>query len=104
MPCTATNSPNVLRSPWVSIASGTLGSGMSGCPCSPVTSRQVNRRCKLTRMARVLATTVLFAATLGSLAGCAAPAPPAMTMNQIAERYVKLVLAVGQHDENFVDA
>lgn len=27
-----------------------------------------------------------------------------MTMNQIAERYVKLVLAVGQHDENFVDA
>ena len=25
-------------------------------------------------------------------------------MNQIAERYVKLVLAVGQHDENFVDA
>ncbi len=27
-----------------------------------------------------------------------------MNMNQIAERYVKLVLAVGQHDENFVDA
>lgn len=25
-------------------------------------------------------------------------------MNQIAERYVKLVLLVGQHDENFVDA
>ena len=25
-------------------------------------------------------------------------------MNQIAERYVKLVLAVGQHDKNFVDA
>jgi hypothetical protein len=25
-------------------------------------------------------------------------------MNQIAERYVKLVLQVGQHDENFVDA
>jgi hypothetical protein len=25
-------------------------------------------------------------------------------MNQIAERYVKLVLAVGQHDENYVDA
>jgi hypothetical protein len=27
-----------------------------------------------------------------------------MDMNQIAERYVKLVLAVGQHDDNFVDA
>lgn len=27
-----------------------------------------------------------------------------MDMNHIAERYVKLVLAVGQHDENFVDA
>jgi hypothetical protein len=25
-------------------------------------------------------------------------------MNQVAERYVKLVLAVGQHDENYVDA
>src|ERR1044071_6779640 len=25
-------------------------------------------------------------------------------MNQIAERYVKLVLAVGQHDQNYVDA
>src|SRR6185503_6827741 len=25
-------------------------------------------------------------------------------MNQIAERYVKLVLALGQHDENYVDA
>jgi hypothetical protein len=29
---------------------------------------------------------------------------PRLSMNQIAERYVKLVLQVGQHDENFVDA
>jgi hypothetical protein len=29
---------------------------------------------------------------------------PLPEMNQIAERYVKLVLAVGQHDENYVDA
>ena len=27
-----------------------------------------------------------------------------LSMNQVAERYVKLVLQVGQHDENFVDA
>jgi hypothetical protein len=30
--------------------------------------------------------------------------PSIPDMNQIAERYVKLVLLVGQHDENFVDA
>ncbi len=29
---------------------------------------------------------------------------PRLSMNQIAERYVKLVLLVGQHDDNFVDA
>jgi hypothetical protein len=33
-----------------------------------------------------------------------APPTAAPTMNDIAERYVKLVLAVGQHDEHFVDA
>jgi hypothetical protein len=27
-----------------------------------------------------------------------------MTLNQIAEHYVKLVLAVGQHDAGYVDA
>ena len=36
-------------------------------------------------------------------AACARPAP-APTMNDIAERYVKLVLLVGQHDGDFVDA
>lgn len=39
-----------------------------------------------------------------TLAACAAPSRPAMTLNQIAERYVRLVLAVGQHDAGFVDA
>jgi hypothetical protein len=44
------------------------------------------------------------------LAGCTAnrPASPASpkddTMNRIAEAYVKLVLAVGQHDADYVDA
>ena len=35
---------------------------------------------------------------------CSAPAPPPPTMDEIAERYVKLVLEVGQHDPDFVDA
>lgn len=38
-----------------------------------------------------------------ALAGCAA-APVTPDMNPLAERYVKLVLQVGQHDQNFVDA
>ena len=37
------------------------------------------------------------------LIGCA-PSTPGEDMNAIAERYVKLVLRVGQHDKNFVDA
>jgi hypothetical protein len=51
---------------------------------------------------------VLFAAT--GMAGCKAQAPgtnePAESgaMNSIAEEYVKLVLAVGQHDPDYVDA
>lgn len=44
----------------------------------------------------------------GVLAGCAAgSAPPrkdGSAMNRIAESYVKLVLAVGQHDPDYVDA
>src|SRR5262249_31375323 len=40
-----------------------------------------------------------------AVAALAAHAPqPAPTMNTIAERYVKLVLAVGQHDGDYVDA
>jgi hypothetical protein len=63
------------------------------------------------RRRRLTALPVLF--TLGLLAGCAAPRPgggppsplPAeRAMNQTAEQYVRLVLAVGQHDESYVDA
>ena len=43
-------------------------------------------------------------ATITAAALACTAAPPAPDMNQIAERYVKLVLLVGQHDENFVDA
>jgi hypothetical protein len=37
-------------------------------------------------------------------AGGASGSSSVSEMNRIAERYVKLVLAVGQHDENYVDA
>ena len=42
---------------------------------------------------------LLAAAALASQA-----AQPATPMNTIAEQYVKLVLAVGQHDADYVDA
>jgi len=47
--------------------------------------------------------TFVIGAWLAALAACA-PASIASHMNVIAERYVKLVLLVGQHDANFVDA
>jgi hypothetical protein len=53
------------------------------------------------RTAISLARVTLLASMLG--AGCA-PAPTPPDMNQIAERYVKLVLKVGQHDADYVDA
>ena len=46
-----------------------------------------------------LVTVVLLAA----VAMTAQPAQPS-PMNTLAERYVKLVLAVGQHDADYVDA
>ena len=36
--------------------------------------------------------------------GSAGQSPPASPMNDVAERYVKLVLALGQHDADYVDA
>jgi hypothetical protein len=51
--------------------------------------------------AAVLAVTV-FAAT--SLTAAAEMADPASGIDKIAERYVKLVLAMGQHDADYVDA
>ena len=47
------------------------------------------------------------AAAFGGVAiACSRPAAPAapFDMTQVAERYVKLVLAVGQHDKDYVDA
>ncbi len=49
---------------------------------------------------RASALAVLAALALG---GCAGEGP-AVDMNALAERYVKLVLAVGQHDPAYVDA
>ena len=46
--------------------------------------------------------TAVLALGLGALA-CGGPGAR-LDMNQIADRYVRLVLKVGQHDENFVDA
>jgi hypothetical protein len=46
-------------------------------------------------------TAVLAAALSALLAAQSRPTPP---MNTIAERYVKLVLALGQHDADYVDA
>jgi hypothetical protein len=46
-------------------------------------------------------TAVLFVALSALLAAQSRPASP---MNTIAERYVKLVLALGQHDADYVDA
>jgi hypothetical protein len=40
----------------------------------------------------------------GCAAGSAAPRKDGSAMNRIAESYVKLVLAVGQHDADYVDA
>ncbi|MFP5305716.1 MAG: hypothetical protein ACLGI7_07815 [Gammaproteobacteria bacterium] len=50
----------------------------------------------------------LLTAALVALAACAAPAstqtPDAPPMDRLAERYVRLVLALGQHDDGYVDA
>ena len=53
--------------------------------------------------ALLLAAVALATVALAQVAGCTALRSP-QDMNQLAERYVKLVLQVGQHDENFVDA
>ena len=47
-----------------------------------------------------------IAATMGIAqgTGSAGQSRPASPMNDIAERYVKLVLALGQHDADYVDA
>ncbi|HSN87992.1 MAG TPA: hypothetical protein VL025_14640, partial [Thermoanaerobaculia bacterium] len=52
---------------------------------------------------------IVLGTVLSLVTGCAASAPPSTSrdsssMNRIAESYVKLVLAVGQHDADYVDA
>jgi hypothetical protein len=49
--------------------------------------------------ARLAAVLVVAAAAFST-----AQTPPSLPMNSIAERYVKLVLALGQHDPDYVDA
>src|SRR3954464_10962548 len=46
--------------------------------------------------------TLLFAVVLSACASTTATSPAAM--NDASERYVKLVLALGQHDADYVDA
>ena len=57
---------------------------------------------------RCLAFFTALALGLGLAAGCSSTAAPVtdtlQPMNDVAERYVKLVLAVGQHDKDYVDA
>src|SRR6185503_11470314 len=56
-------------------------------------------------MSRTLTAGLVAVAASAWLAGCAGDAPNVdISMNQIAERYVKLVLNVGQHDKEYVDA
>jgi hypothetical protein len=51
----------------------------------------------------VLCSSLLAASTTGS--ATPSPTPAAVTsVNKIAEAYVKLVLAMGQHDPDYVDA
>ena len=60
------------------------------------------------RTPRCLGFFTALALGLAGLAGCASTAAPVTDslreMNGVAERYVKLVLAVGSHDKDYVDA
>lgn len=49
-------------------------------------------------------TLLVWLALLVSFAACSPPLEEGPTMNEIAEQYVKLVLAVGLHDPDYVDA
>ena len=51
-----------------------------------------------------LAFLILAGVLAGCAAGAAVPSKDGDPMNRIAESYVKLVLAVGQHDADYVDA
>ena len=47
---------------------------------------------------------IAAAAGIAQVTGSAGQSRPASPMNDVAERYVKLVLALGQHDADYVDA
>ncbi|HZB26713.1 MAG TPA: hypothetical protein VE379_11300 [Vicinamibacterales bacterium] len=55
------------------------------------------------RLAPLICSVALAAASSAG-GGQSTPAAPATPMNAIAERYVKLVLAMGRHDADYVDA
>ncbi len=55
------------------------------------------------RLLAIIAAAALTGLVLGTAAPSAQPATT-LSMNTIGERYVKLVLAVGQHDADYVDA
>ena len=58
---------------------------------------------RMTVRVRRTAVALCFAAAAATVGG-AQPERPAQTMNEIAEGYVKLVLGMGQHDPDYVDA
>jgi hypothetical protein len=66
---------------------------------------QVKRRCKLAAMCAraIIGLGLVIAVACAAAAGCARGSS-STDMNTLAERYVKLVLKVGQHDADFVDA
>ena len=47
---------------------------------------------------------LVLCALVAGVVGVSAQAPPVDPLRSIAERYVRLVLAVGQHDGDYVDA
>jgi hypothetical protein len=49
-------------------------------------------------------TLILAGIVAAAVVACSTPSPRVPDMTPLAERYVKLVLLVGQHDRNFVDA
>ena len=66
------------------------------------------RRARLRLEAMLVLATCLLATALGCVGGAnerpAASAPEAPEMNTLAQDYVRLVLALGQHDADYVDA
>src|SRR5215217_3727732 len=79
-------------------------------PSRPLPARAAwqNRRFMRIALAAIVSLTVAAGAGIAQVTGGgrARPAPtaPMAPMNDVAEQYVKLVLALGQHDADYVDA